>query len=149
MTKQVTKPVVKTAPKPVVKTANKTAVKAAVKHLFLVAAIARPQAGSRLYAHTVAAMTVLGMFGKERPAVPRTTLESVIGTTAVRYHVDVKKTMEEQADRVGLTEDGVGFFRTRGYSKEDAKAFEKLFRTGDGEGAKIKAQHIAPATLAM
>ncbi len=131
------------------KPAAKTAMKEVVKNLHIITDIARPQSGPRLFAHTIAAMTVLGMFDKSRPAVMRSALQAMIGATAVRYHAKTKGNLLEEGDRVRLTEPGVGFFRARKFDVAEEQGFEKLFLKGDGADVKVRAQHIVPVSLAV
>lgn len=140
--------VVKTA-KPTSVESQKSKVKEAVRKLHLITDIARPQSGPRLYAHTFAALGVLGMLSKDRPAVRRSAVQSLLGGTAVRYHTSVKGNMVADGDRLRLTADGLTFFTGRKGDPDAVKGFDKLFRTGDGSAAGIKPTHIVPASVAI
>lgn len=146
------KAVQKAAPAPAAveaKAAPRTAMKEVVKSLHILTDIARPQSGPRLFAHTVAALNVLGMFGKGHPGVRRAALQAMIGSTAVAYHLKKKGTMVEQGERIALTEFGAGFFPSRTFDKAEREGFEKLFKTGDGSAVKVRKEHIVPVSLAL
>lgn len=151
MTKQVTKTAApKVAAKPAARAATRPApVKETVKTIHILTDIARPVSGPRLFAHTIAAMQVLGMFGADRPAVLRSALQSMIGATAIRYHAKTKGNLLEQGDRIRLTEPGVGFFKSRGVNPDEARGFEKMFKTGDGSDVKVRKEHIVPVSVAL
>jgi hypothetical protein len=146
--KAIAKPAAKAAPAPVV-AVKATSHKEVVKSLFVLTDIARPQSGTRLFAHTVAAMSVLGMFGKGRPAVRKAALQAMVGATAISYHTKKKGTLVDMGDRIALTEFGASFFPARGYDKAEMHGFEKLFKTGDGGDVKVRAAHIVPVSMAI
>jgi|PlaIllAssembly_1097288.scaffolds.fasta_scaffold04731_5 hypothetical protein len=137
-------------PAPVVAKAKAAApIKTAVRNLHIITDIARPQSGPRLFAHTFAALNTLGMFGKDRPAVLRSAVQSFVGATAIKYHVRTKGTMVEQGDRLRLTEPGVTFFKSREFDTKLAAGYEALFKSGNGEGAQVRKEHIVPVSLAV
>jgi hypothetical protein len=124
-------------------------IKAAVRNLYIITDIARPQSGPRLFAHTYAALHTLGMFGKDRPAVLRSAVQSFVGATAIKYHVRTKGTMVEQGDRIRLTEPGVTFFKSREFDPKVAAGFEALFKSGTPDGAGVRKEHIVPVSVAV
>lgn len=95
---------------------------------------ARPQSGSRLYAHTHAVLAILGMLSPQRPAVPQAIIRTVMGQTALKYHLS-KGNFEEAADhKVRLSSEGLTVFRERQTTgkvdNKAANAFVDLFLTG-------------------
>lgn len=101
----------------------------------------RPERGSRLFAHTVAFLTLAGM--PEGRAIPQATAKKVIGETAVKYHKAAGR-FEDTAEGIKLTESGRAFFATRGASAEYVAAYMSALSGGDvpesvaknGEGAR-------------
>lgn len=95
---------------------------------------ARPQSGSRLYAHTHAVLSVLGMLAANRPAVSQSIIRTVMGPTALKYHLQ-KGNFETAADhKVRVTTDGLATFKERQQTgkvdNKAANAFVDLFLTG-------------------
>lgn len=142
----------KTVSKPApaaVKQAPAPAHKPTLRNLFILADIARPQSGPRLFAHTIAALRVLGMYGKGHPLAMRSAVQALIGSTAISYHTKKKGTLLEQGDSLRLSEYGASFFTGRTHDEKEVAAFEKLFTTGDGTDAKVRAAHIVPVALTI
>lgn len=73
----------------------------------------RPRAGSRLFAHTHAALTVLGMLAEARPVVPARALRTILGATAVSHHLSQNNFEQAPDSGIRLTPAGLSFFRSR------------------------------------
>lgn len=76
----------------------------------------RPTSGSRLFAHTQAALTALGMFAPERPAVPEKALLTIMGQRAVTYHTKQMNFERVKDHGIRLTAQGYNAFRERAVS---------------------------------
>lgn len=80
---------------------------------------ARPTSGGKLYAHTFAALSVLGITTAKGSALS-SHLRTLIGDRAVNHHTGVANLVERN-DRVSLTKQGVLFFAER-FKSHDGKA---------------------------
>lgn len=125
--------------RPVSATKNK---KVAVT-LYAIAPGHRPSEGAALFAHTQAALTVLGMWAPQRPAAPADKLEALIGERAFRHHL--KQRNFEGSDKIRLSSDGYAAFRKRETAgKIDpnlVEAFVASLRTG-AAAPGVPAAHI-------
>lgn len=75
--------------------------------------VARPSSGAKLYSHTHAALTILGMFSDGRPAVPKAAVITLIGQRAVDYH-SKELNFEAAADqKIRLSITGMNEFKNR------------------------------------
>lgn len=92
---------------------------------------ARPVGGSRLFAHTHAALTVMGLLDAARPAVPRSHVMTIMGGTAVSYHT--KQGNFESAPESGLRLSIRGYnkFKDRAVDASLAMAFQSMFLDGE------------------
>lgn len=79
----------------------------------VIAEDARPVSGVRLFAHTHAALTLLGLMSPSRPAVPQKAVLTVMGQRAVTYHT--KQGNFEAAPNHGLrlSISGINKFKNR------------------------------------
>lgn len=121
-----------------------TAVTAPSKLFALVAGM-RPVSGPRLYAHTIAALEVLGVTCNTKASAPR--LFALIGPRAFSYHSKVTRSLAVTGETVKLTRTGDEFFEAReadGKAPRDLiDAFASVFRTGKPNAtAEVKAHHI-------
>lgn len=116
----------------------------------------RPASGPRLYAHTIAALEVLGLFisskASRRTVVPSARLQAFIGPRAFDYHTRTAANMKVVPTGVQLTATGHEFFTARVTDgrapAELIDAFVSVFRTGKpNETAQVKAHHIAATTI--
>jgi uncharacterized membrane protein YebE (DUF533 family) len=81
------------------------------------AATNRPTGGKLLFAHTIAVLTVLGMFkGTKRATRTPGALAALMGATALSYHSNEKRGnfgRDENTGRVILTDTGLEVFAAR------------------------------------
>ncbi len=127
-----TKTVAKTATKPAARA--KAAAKPKFLSVFVLADIARPVSGERLYAHTFAAFSLLGML-KQGASANVESLTKLVGETAVKYHSNTKQNLKVEGDRIGLTNEGAQFFADRfssgRCSQDTAQKFLSALKTGN------------------
>lgn len=114
--------------------------------LFALVAGMRPVSGPRLYAHTIAALEVLGVTRSSKASAPR--LLALIGPRAFSYHSKVTHNFDVAGETVKLSRTGEEFFRARetdGKAPRDLiDAFASVFRTGEPSlTAEVKAHHIS------
>lgn len=119
---------------------------AAPAKLFALVAGMRPVSGPRLYAHTIAALEVLGVTRSSKGSAPR--LLALIGPRAFSYHSKVTHNLDVAGETVKLTRTGEEFFQARetdGKAPRDLiDAFVSVFRTGKPSlTAEVKAHHIS------
>lgn len=131
------KPAAKPAPKaaPKAKTTAKT--KAAKKAAFSIMPQYRPKAGRNLAAHTEAALRYFGLYAKGA-TVQRKELATVIGETAIGYHLRASKCLHSPEQGViALTAQGAAAFKDRvaGLDESIIAAFLSLFQTGKADDA--------------
>ncbi len=124
------------------------------KLFYVLADIARPVSGSLLFAHTLAAMHVLGMLGDKRPAVRTAALQAFVGSRAIRYHSVTKDNFAVEGDKVRLSPAGQSFFAARNadgkVAKADFEAFVQIFTKGTvPKDFAVKASNIVPAPLSL
>jgi len=108
---------------------------------------ARPARGSRLFAHTHAALTLIGMLTPARPAVPEGAVATIMGTRAIKYHLAEGNFESTKDNGLRLTSQGLGKFVDRAQSgKIDGKlanGFMDVFTTGKASAdAGVKQAHI-------
>lgn len=99
-----------------------------------IAASERPSKGARLYAHTHAVLGAFGMFATPSPAIPAGNLVTLLGNTAVSYHITQRNLERAPNNEIRLTSYGRDFFNKRvqlGYfDMALANAFAALIVTG-------------------
>lgn len=106
---------------------RKKAVAAFEQHeVFVFAAGARPSSGPRLFAHTAAALKLLGMENGRK--VPRESLVTVVGDKAVKYHTEGGN-MERDEGNIGLTKAGITTFAERKVDASLVQAFLDAFQS--------------------
>lgn len=97
---------------------------------YAISMAARPTKNPLLFAHTQAALGVLNMFAPDRPAVPKTTLVTLIGDRAVKHHSE-KGNFESAKDHgIRLSAQGRTEFASRKVDNKVANAFVELFISG-------------------
>lgn len=89
----------------------------------------RPKAGTKLFAHTMAAMAVLGLFTAARPVVRRAAVTTLMGSRAISYHL-AEKNFETVGDGIRLTKSGLKAFSERAVSKTLVAKFAAFFKSG-------------------
>lgn len=106
----------------------------------------RPTSGVKLYAHTHAALNVLGLFDAARPAIPKKAVLTVMGQTAVSYHM--RQRNFESAPDGGIRLSVVGFnkFKDRRVDGALANGFSEMLLTGTIDAALgVRAQNVYAA----
>lgn len=136
--------------KPVVKAAAKTKAAVAPKSIKLFALNNRPVSQGRLFAHTHAALTFFGLFGKGNTA-PRKAVEHVMGLRAVGNHLYLKNMVADKG-RIALTDHGATFFGMRpmvaGFDKTLSAAYLAAIKSGKvNEALGVREQNLVPLTV--
>lgn len=136
----------KAAPKSVISHVAGAAVK-----FFVFIEGARPVSGTRLSAHTDAALRFLGLL--DSGAARKAAAIAVMGNRAVKYHIE-RGNFVEEADKIKLTKQGLSLFADRATSgKVDAgmsKAFLAAIQKGKvNTDAGIKDSHLIPVGLVI
>ena len=90
----------------------------------------RPTMGIRLFAHPHAALTVLGMMDAACPDARLSSVLSVMGHTAVSYHLKEQNFERRPNDMVRLTSRGYAKFKDRSVDTALANAYVTLFLDG-------------------
>ena len=93
----------------------------------------RPTAGGRLFAHTMAVFSLLGL--NEGKRAPTATLARALGSTAMAYHAGK---FDTNADGKTLTPSGLAFFAARGANAEWVAKFASVLSTGKPDGDMVK-----------
>lgn len=91
---------------------------------------ARPAAGTNLFAHTHAALKVVGALVPSRPAVRRSALVTLMGPRAVSYHVTQKNLEVMSGGKVRLTAGGFRSITERKVEAALVAKFVALFTKG-------------------
>lgn len=119
------------------------------KTLYTLTDIARPVAGNRLFAHTAAALTTLGMLSKDTPVVRRAAVISIMGPRAVAYHLSEKNFVAE-GDGIRLSKKGLEKIGERETDKGMVQKFMALFKTGKADkDIGVSASQIAGVSVAL
>lgn len=112
----------KPAPAPVKAAATKAAKPMAVAFIprspsrnvvHVIADAARPAQGSMLFAHTHAALSLLGMFNESRPAIPKRAVLTFLGQRAVTNHLKEGNFEHAPDHKIALSEMGRDHFLGR------------------------------------
>jgi hypothetical protein len=98
---------------------------------YVIAQDCRPTQGARLFAHTHAALHLLGMLSPGFPAVPERSILTVIGQRAVAYHIKENNFIGGQNHTLRLTPAGYTKFKSRTVDAKLANAFLGLFIDGE------------------
>lgn len=135
--------VIKAAPKALVKTPAKNAGKLANETIAFIARVlpkgkmahviaqdCRPTQGTRLFAHTHAALHILGLFTPKLHAVPERSVLTIMGQRAVAYHCKEHNFATGPNHTLSLTTAGYLKFKSRGIDVKLANAFMDLFIDG-------------------
>lgn len=91
---------------------------------------ARPTSGTRLMAHTHAALTMLGMLDASCPAVPASSVRAVMGDRAIAYHTKEVNFETGPDHTLRLTPAGRNKFLTRTIDGGLANGFLSMFLDG-------------------
>jgi hypothetical protein len=99
-----------------------------------IAASERPSKGAQLYAHTHAVLGAFGMFATPSPAVPSGNLVTLMGNTAVSYHITQRNLERAPGNCIRMTAAGRDFFNKRlvngQFDTVQANAIASLIVTG-------------------
>lgn len=141
--KQETRTAVRQVNRRVGKTVTATA---APSKLFALVAGMRPSSGPRLYAHTIAALEMLGV--TRSTAAPAERVQAMIGPRALQYHTTVTHNFERKGDNVKLSRTGEEFFAARETEGKAPRnlidAFKAVIRSGRPSiAAEVQAHHIS------
>lgn len=116
------------------------------KMVHVIAKDARPGSGRALFAHTHAALVVLGLIDASRPAVPRSSLLTLIGQRAVDHHTKDMNFETAPDSGIRLSSAGLTKFRAREvegkFDGKLANAFISLFLDGE-----VKDTGVAKANI--
>lgn len=88
----------------------------------------RPGSGSALFAHTAAALALLGMDKGKR--IPRSTLTRILGETAVKHHTNSTGFFEQDSNGVAVSSMGRDAFAMRSINPELLAGFMDILTTG-------------------
>lgn len=100
------------------------------KPFYALSANGRPGSGLNLVAHTHAALTVLGMLDPKMPAAPLTAVRTIMGPTAVAYHLKQNNFQAVDNNGIKLTPAGRSAFLARTVNNEIANAFVDMMIDG-------------------
>lgn len=98
---------------------------------YVIAQDARPTQGARLFAHTHAALHLLGLFSPHLPAVSERSVLTIMGQRAVAYHLKENNFITGSNYTLSLTPAGYTKFKSRGVDPKLANAFLDLFIDGN------------------
>ena len=119
--------------------------------MFVIAEAARPGSGKALFAHTHAALTVLGLLDGKRPAVPSSSLLTVMGQRAVTYHRKMMNFEDAPDHGIRLSSDGLAKFRARAaeghIDGKLANGFIDLFTEGKVDNTGVAKANVYQAQL--
>ena len=96
----------------------------------------RPGSGALLFAYTMAWLQESGLI--DGGDISRSDAVKFAGATAIQYHTNNTKRMEDKGGRIKLSATGANFFADRRHSTEDREAFRAMMRTGQPDGKLIK-----------
>lgn len=131
---QVSVPAEKSGPVTVVRTDASKVKPVSIK--FALTNGARPSAGNRLFAYTMAWLGESGML-TNGTAVARAQLSKIAGATAIAYHLQ-KGNIEATDAGIVLTERGFSYFLQRGHDPKAVEVYADIMRTGKPDGDFVK-----------
>jgi hypothetical protein len=140
----------KTKTKTVAKVAAKPEGRVATRTLHILTDTARPVAGTRLFAHTQAALRLLGMATPKRQPVRRAAVTTVMGSRAVSYHLSQKNFEVTGDNSIRLTARGLKTITEREVEKSMVEKFVALFSKGKADSTiGVTKSNIAVANVAV
>jgi len=98
---------------------------------------ARPTSGTRLAAHTHAALSILGMLDVTLPKVPVSAVRTIMGDRAIAWHTKQNNFVTGPDHTIGLTPAGRSNFLSRPVDGRVANAFTDLFLDGKVDEAVL------------
>lgn len=90
----------------------------------------RPSQGAKLFAHTHAALTLLGLLSEKRPAVSASALLAIVGQRAVSHHKSNLNLEDGPNKTIRLSATGLSNFRNRKVDNALANDYLSLFIDG-------------------
>ena len=117
--------------------------------VFAIAETARPGAGKALFAHTNAVLTALGLLKPERPAVPKSSVLTLMGQRAVTHHLKSGNFEDAPDTGLRLSSTGLSKFRERQGSLDVAMAngFLGMILDGKTDGTPVSRSNLYSARL--
>lgn len=100
------------------------------KPIHVLSITARPTSGTRLMAHTHAALTLLGMLDASCPAVPASSVRAIMGDRAIAYHTKEVNFETGPDHTLRLTPAGRNKFLSRTIDGGLANGFLSMFLDG-------------------
>lgn len=98
---------------------------------------ARPTSGTRLAAHTHAALSILGMLDVKLPKVPVSAVRTIMGDRAIAWHTKQNNFVTGPDHTIGLTPAGRSAFMSRPIDGRVANAFVDMFLDGKVDEAVL------------
>lgn len=109
--------------------------------IHVIAEAARPGGGRALFAHTHAALQIMGLLDVARPAVPQASLLTVMGQRAITYHLKERNFEAAPDHGIRLSSIGLTKFRDRAANGHVdgklANGFMSLFLDGEVKDSGI------------
>lgn len=103
---------------------------------FFIRDSARPGAGSKLFAYTMAWLQGSGLI--DGGAIPRAQALKLAGQTAIQYHTTRTMRMVDTAGMISLAPGAANFFADRHHDAKEREAYRAILTTGQPDGALIK-----------
>lgn len=98
---------------------------------------ARPTSGTRLSAHTHAALSILGMLDAKCPAVSVSAVKTIMGDRAIVYHTKQNNFVSGPDHTIALSPAGRSHFLARAIDGKVANAFVDMFLDGKVDEATL------------
>lgn len=98
---------------------------------------ARPTSGTRLTAHTHAALSILGMLDAKCPAVAVSAVKTIMGDRAIVYHTKQNNFVSGPDHTIALSPAGRNHFLARTIDGKVANAFVDMFLDGKVDEATL------------
>lgn len=98
---------------------------------------ARPTSGTRLTAHTHAALSILGMLDAKCPAVSVSAVKTIMGDRAIVYHSKQNNFVSGPDHTIALSPAGRNHFLARAIDGKVANAFVDMFLDGKVDEATL------------
>jgi hypothetical protein len=109
---------------------------AETKLAFFIRDSARPGAGSRLFAYTMAWLQGSGLI--DGGAIPRGQALKFAGQTAIQYHTTRTMRLVDTAGMISLAPGAANFFADRHHDAKERETYRTILTTGEPDGSLIK-----------
>ena len=109
---------------------------ATVKLGFFIRDSARPGAGSKLFAYTMAWLQGSGLI--DGGAIPRGQALKLAGQTAIQYHTTRTMRLVDTAGMISLAPGAANFFADRHHDAKERETYRTILTTGEPDGSLIK-----------